>query len=185
MIDQQVSPSSLKNHFSYVQPLDNSDWSFSSGEYYPPSFEELYPTEFISAEERADFECVTSGRMNYFCEKYLLLSDVTGECFSYLPSFEKISKTLHPKQDVFSIFSFLEIRQFQHLAQVKLIMYKEHLYEFFHFIRRHTNLLNEIQQIANQVKNEQSSNKRVLLTKKLLEIREKSNFVSDFPFNEK
>jgi hypothetical protein len=61
-----------------VYILDNKGWSFSSDEYEPPSSDELFPSKDISAKDRADFEIVTYGRMDYFCYKYLYLTDVTG-----------------------------------------------------------------------------------------------------------
>ncbi|CAF5118838.1 unnamed protein product, partial [Rotaria magnacalcarata] len=62
------------NQLSY-----NNEWSFSSDEQYrAPSLEQIYPPEKVSAEDRADFELVTSSRIDYFCQKYLLLTDVIG-----------------------------------------------------------------------------------------------------------
>ncbi|CAF4673683.1 unnamed protein product [Rotaria sp. Silwood2] len=54
------------------------EWSFSSDEdYYPPLLEQLYPSSVSSASDRADFQRVTIGRLDYFCEKYLHLNGVT------------------------------------------------------------------------------------------------------------
>ncbi|CAF5201771.1 unnamed protein product, partial [Rotaria magnacalcarata] len=62
------------NQLSY-----NKEWSFSSDEQYqPPLIEQIYPSEKFSAEDRADFELVTNSRIDYFCQKYLLLTDVIG-----------------------------------------------------------------------------------------------------------
>ncbi|CAF1525383.1 unnamed protein product [Rotaria sordida] len=61
------------NHYS-----SNIEWSFSSDEYQPPSLEQLHPNEDASAQERADFELLTNGRMDYFCQKYLFLMNVNG-----------------------------------------------------------------------------------------------------------
>ncbi|CAF3463077.1 unnamed protein product [Rotaria socialis] len=68
----------------------NIDWSFSSDEYQPPSLEELYPHERISSQERADFELVTHGRLDYFCQKYLFLTNVTGMGLSFNYLYEKL-----------------------------------------------------------------------------------------------
>ncbi|CAM4821404.1 unnamed protein product [Rotaria magnacalcarata] len=126
----------------------NIDWSFSSDEYQPPSLEELYPHERISSQERADFELVTHGRLDYFCQKYLFLTNVT------------------------------EVRKFQHYAQVEMTMHKEHFYEFMRFVRHQSDLLNEIQEIAKEMQNEENCKKQAYLIDSLIKIRKKSNFVN-------
>ncbi|CAF4086302.1 unnamed protein product, partial [Rotaria magnacalcarata] len=126
----------------------NIDWSFSSDEYQPPSLEELYPHERISSQERADFELVTHGRLDYFCQKYLFLTNVT------------------------------EVRKFQHYAQVEMTMHKEHFYEFMRFVRHQSDLLNEIQEIAKEMQNEENCKKQAYLIDGLIKIRKKSNFVN-------
>ncbi|CAF1375260.1 unnamed protein product [Rotaria sordida] len=60
-----------------IECLGNIEWSFSSDEYQPPSLEELYPSKGVSAQERADFELLAHGRIDYFCQKYLFLTNVT------------------------------------------------------------------------------------------------------------
>ncbi|CAF4183329.1 unnamed protein product [Rotaria magnacalcarata] len=132
------------NQLSY-----NNEWSFSSDEQYrAPSLEQIYPPEKVSAEDRADFELVTSSRIDYFCQKYLLLTDV------------------------------IEIRRFQHSAQIQLTMHKEHLYEFLRFIRRRPDLLSQIQKTAEEVKNDEPFKKQLVLAGHLNIMKNTSNFAS-------
>jgi len=99
----------------------NEEWSYSSDEYKPPLLEQLFPSKSVSVKERADFELATNGRIDYFCQKYLCLSDV------------------------------MEISKFQHYAQIEMGMHKEHIYEYFHFIRSNQDLLDQIQELSKKL----------------------------------
>ncbi len=77
-----------------------------------------------------------------------------------------------------SILLVLEIRRFQHLAQVQLGMHKEHLYEFMHFIRGSPDILRGLQQTAKQLTSEKTSGKMIILVNYLTDIKVKQKFVS-------
>lgn len=130
--------------------------------------DELYPTELVTVEERADFELMTNGRIDHFYQKYLLLTDIAGKSIKLC--LKEISfRSLLP-----------EIRLFQHQLQIKLTMHKEHLYEYLHFIRRNPCQLHQIEQIAQELINEESSKKQLILINKLIEIKDQLNFVGVF-----
>jgi uncharacterized protein YacL (UPF0231 family) len=72
----------------------------------------------------------------------------------------------------------LEIREFQHFVQVKMSMHKEHLYDYFRYIRRDSRLLNELQELAKAISDEEPSKKQMVLVDHLMAIKTRSNFVS-------
>ncbi|CAF0994324.1 unnamed protein product [Rotaria sordida] len=114
-----------KNKNSNNHDYNDVQWSFSSDEeYQPPLIEQLYPSSMSSARDRADFELTRTGRIDYFCEKYLYLTGV------------------------------IVIRKFIHEAQINLSMHQENFYEFLRFIRNSSTFLIEIQEIAEKIRKE-------------------------------
>jgi hypothetical protein len=57
-------------------------------------------------------------------------------------------------------------------------MHKEYLYEYLQYIRRDSGLLNEIQELAKAISDEQPSKKKMVLVDHLMAIKTRSNFVS-------
>jgi len=45
----------------------------------------------------------------------------------------------------------MEISKFQHYAQIEMGMHKEHIYEYFHFIRSNQDLLDQIQELSKKL----------------------------------
>ncbi len=76
-----------------------------------------------------------------------------------------------------SIVFFSEVRRFQLYAQIELVMHKENLYEFLHYIRRNSILLDDIKQTANNIKDEEPMTKHSILVKHLDQIKKTSDFV--------
>ncbi|CAF4515197.1 unnamed protein product, partial [Rotaria sp. Silwood1] len=70
------------------------------------------------------------------------------------------------------------IREFQHMAQLELSMYKENLFEYFRFIRNNKDVLNELLTIASDLEKAGSSEKQKQLVQHLIEIKEKTGFVN-------
>ncbi|CAF3380461.1 unnamed protein product [Rotaria sp. Silwood1] len=71
-----------------------------------------------------------------------------------------------------------KIREFQHMAQLELSMYKENLFEYFRFIRNNKDVLNELLTIASDLEKAGSSEKQKQLVQHLIEIKEKTGFVN-------
>jgi len=133
---------------SEVSEDSDVEWSFSEGEYVPPLLKQLYPTAETSLRDRADFDFITIGRLDHFCYRHLNLSTIT------------------------------EIRKFQRKCQIELCMHREHLYEYFRFIRHNSNLLNNVKKAADDLKNENELTKQTNLIKKLIDTRKETNFVN-------
>jgi hypothetical protein len=57
-------------------------------------------------------------------------------------------------------------------------MHKEHLYEYFRYIRRNTGLLNELQELAKAILHEEPLKKQIVLVDRLIAIKTRSDFVS-------
>ncbi|CAF2130789.1 unnamed protein product [Rotaria magnacalcarata] len=128
---------------------NNVEWSFSSGEdYQPPLLEQLYPSSHSSHTDITEFYFITRGRLDYFCEKYLCVTGVTA------------------------------IREFQHAAQLQLLVHKENLYELLRFIRRTPNYFTSIQEIGRKYKDEGVEVQIKELVNHLIDIRKTSNFVN-------
>jgi hypothetical protein len=57
-------------------------------------------------------------------------------------------------------------------------MHKEHLYEYFRYIRRNPGLLNELQELAKAILHEEPLKKQIVLVDRLIAIKTRSDFVS-------
>ncbi|CAF1514892.1 unnamed protein product [Rotaria sordida] len=64
------------------------------------------------------------------------------------------------------------------MAQLELSMYKENLFEYFRFIRNKKDVLNELLTMASNLARADSSEKHKQLVKHLIEIKNKTGFVS-------